>query len=900
MTVARNVTDVDEVLLAEARRRGESYSMLATLERARFEATMATLRVRMPDHSPTAAQAVGHVVQLASALLARDRAYLRGGTVYARTAAAAAGPDRDTALRLAAEFHDHPDDPAKDDPLDVAVWQETADDVASWPSPWGQGRPGWHAECAAMVLALFGSGVDIHCGGADLAYPHHACEAALAEGATGVAPFARAWMRAGVVGVDGVKMAKSTGNLVLIEDLLRRSLGRRGPAAVPEPAVGAAVGLPRRGSRPGRDAGRAAVRGLGPPGRAGGRPGCRTRRSARRPRRARGAGDRAGGRRPGRPHADRDPRLELISGAGGCRPELAHLESRRNGRGGMRLRAVRVWCVVATAVAGAMATVATPAAALRANLLADPGFETAGSGWTPDSWGTNDAALDLVPDAHSGAAAARVTITSYADGDAKWLPDPVAVTPDTTYTYDDWYRASAATELWAQFATSTGALSYLHLAGVAAATTWTATGVAVAVPASAVSVRVFHVLAGVGTLLVDDVALTADTACAPATVNGVPNGSFEDACPPSAAGVPAGWTADGTGSYGDTGATPDGAHAVTVQNGVDGAEAGLTTTLPGLAPGQRYRLSFLQSGDTFVYAYLTITHAAGGVTTQSLPSAPATDGAWSQYSDAFVTPADTRSVTVTIATSGVGTIALDSVTLTALANQVPATFAAGTVSLTFDDGDASVYTNGWPAMRSYGYRGTFYLNAATLNSTGFLTSAQVRALATAGNEIGSHLYHHSDLVQLDSATLADELSGNAAALHRIVGANTPVTAFASPFGSYTSGALDTVMRYASSHRTSDGAMNTKADLDPRTIHAKLVTSAMTAAALGALVQQAKASHSWLVLVYHNIAAAGSSQPAGEAGYTVTPAAFKAQLAAVARTGVAVRPLTSALTTLSGQ
>ena len=141
----------------------------------------------------------------------------------------------------------------------------------------------------------------------------------------------------------------------------------------------------------------------------------------------------------------------------------------------MRLRAIRVWCVVATAVAGTLATVATPAAALGANLLADPGFESAGSGWTPDSWGTNDAALDLVPDAHSGATAARVTITDYTDGDAKWLPDPVAVTPGTTYIYDDWYRAGAATELWAQFATSTGALSYVHLAGVAAAPVWTAT-----------------------------------------------------------------------------------------------------------------------------------------------------------------------------------------------------------------------------------------------------------------------------------------------------------------------------------------------------------------------------------------------------------------------------------------
>jgi cysteinyl-tRNA synthetase len=223
VTVARNVTDVDEVLFAEARRRGEQHSMLATLQRASFEQTMARLGVRVPDHSPTAAQAVGHVVQLGTALLAREQAYIRGGTVYARTAAAAEaiGLDREIAIRLSAEYHDHPDAPDKDDPLDVAVWQETSSEEISWPSPWGEGRPGWHAECAAMVLALFGPSVDIHCGGADLAYPHHACEAALAQAATGVAPFARAWLRAGIVSVAGAKMAKSTGNLVLIDELLQ-------------------------------------------------------------------------------------------------------------------------------------------------------------------------------------------------------------------------------------------------------------------------------------------------------------------------------------------------------------------------------------------------------------------------------------------------------------------------------------------------------------------------------------------------------------------------------------------------------------------------------------------------------------------------------------------------------
>ena len=224
VTVARNVTDVDDVLFAEARRRGESHTMLATLQRAAFEATMSTLQVRLPDHAPTAAQHIGHVIQLANALLDQDAAYERNGTVYARTAhsAALAGINRETALQLAEEFHDRPDDPDKDDPLDVTVWQASdADDEVAWPSPWSEGRPGWHAECASMVLALFGSGVDIHCGGGDLAFPHHACETALAEGATGVTPFARAWVRAGTVSINGAKMAKSTGNLVLVEDLLR-------------------------------------------------------------------------------------------------------------------------------------------------------------------------------------------------------------------------------------------------------------------------------------------------------------------------------------------------------------------------------------------------------------------------------------------------------------------------------------------------------------------------------------------------------------------------------------------------------------------------------------------------------------------------------------------------------
>ena len=95
-------------------------------------------------------------------------------------------------------------------------------DEPAWPCPWGPGRPGWHAECTAMALTTFGATVDLHAGGADLAFPHHAYEAAQAEAFTGVRPYARSWMHVGTVMAGGQKMAKSTGNLVFIHDLLER------------------------------------------------------------------------------------------------------------------------------------------------------------------------------------------------------------------------------------------------------------------------------------------------------------------------------------------------------------------------------------------------------------------------------------------------------------------------------------------------------------------------------------------------------------------------------------------------------------------------------------------------------------------------------------------------------
>ena len=220
--LCRNVTDVDDVLFAAAQKSGSAFDTFASVQQFGFDQDMTALGVREPQSAPRARRNVGQVIRLASALLEAGAAYLREGSVYFRGAdtATTAGLTRDDAEALAAEYGARLDDPAKDDKLDVAVWRRSGPGDPGWPSPWGDGRPGWHAECAAMSLSVLGPAIDVLSGGADLRYPHHAYQMAMAQAVTGVRPHARAIFEVGVVCKEGAKMAKSTGNLVLVSEVL--------------------------------------------------------------------------------------------------------------------------------------------------------------------------------------------------------------------------------------------------------------------------------------------------------------------------------------------------------------------------------------------------------------------------------------------------------------------------------------------------------------------------------------------------------------------------------------------------------------------------------------------------------------------------------------------------------
>jgi L-cysteine:1D-myo-inositol 2-amino-2-deoxy-alpha-D-glucopyranoside ligase len=225
--LTRNVTDVDDVLTRAAAERGRSYEEFGLIQEYWFDRDMAALHVPPPTHAPHARHHVEHVVRLASALLATGAAYERDGHVFFHGAHLPdeVGVTAEDAWALSSEYGDRPEDPLRDDPFDVAVWRPSGPGDPAWPSPWGRGRPGWHAECAAMALATLGGVVDVLAGGADLAFPHHACQVAMAQAATGGTRFARRQLHVGTVRLDGAKMAKSSGNLVLVRDLLSSASG---------------------------------------------------------------------------------------------------------------------------------------------------------------------------------------------------------------------------------------------------------------------------------------------------------------------------------------------------------------------------------------------------------------------------------------------------------------------------------------------------------------------------------------------------------------------------------------------------------------------------------------------------------------------------------------------------
>ena len=223
---ARNITDIDDKIIDAARANGEDIATLTERTTATFHADMAALHCLLPTIEPRATAHVGGMIAMIAQLIASGHAYAAEGHVLfsvAKMAEYGSLSRRSQDDMLAGARVEVA--PYKQAPGDFVLWKPSSPDQPGWDSPWGRGRPGWHIECSAMSEQHLGTHFDIHGGGIDLIFPHHENEIAQSVCAHGGEPFVNVWMHNGFVEVEGEKMSKSIGNVLIVHDLIRQHPG---------------------------------------------------------------------------------------------------------------------------------------------------------------------------------------------------------------------------------------------------------------------------------------------------------------------------------------------------------------------------------------------------------------------------------------------------------------------------------------------------------------------------------------------------------------------------------------------------------------------------------------------------------------------------------------------------
>jgi cysteinyl-tRNA synthetase len=226
VTYVRNITDVEDKIMAAAEASGQTIGEVTARTTAQFHEDMAALGNLPPDIEPRATEYIVQMIALIERLIASGHAYAAEGHALFRVASYAkygALSRRSRADMIAGARVEIA--PYKEDPGDFVLWKPSTPDQPGWDSPWGRGRPGWHIECSAMSENTLGETFDLHGGGLDLIFPHHENEIAQSVCAHDGRPFANYWLHNGMLTVGGSKMAKSEGNFITVRDALAQAPG---------------------------------------------------------------------------------------------------------------------------------------------------------------------------------------------------------------------------------------------------------------------------------------------------------------------------------------------------------------------------------------------------------------------------------------------------------------------------------------------------------------------------------------------------------------------------------------------------------------------------------------------------------------------------------------------------
>jgi len=533
------------------------------------------------------------------------------------------------------------------------------------------------------------------------------------------------------------------------------------------------------------------------------------------------------------------------------------------------------------------------------NLIANPSAESPGTNislplsWQTENWGTNKPTYTYKSgSAQDGTKSLYINMASRRSGDAKWYFTPVAVTPNTSYVYSDYYKSSVATQVVVKIFDAQGKESYLWLANPVKSSAWKMASYQFKTPANAAKITVFHLINKVGTLETDNFSLKQVEVLPPPPppiiTGNVPNSSFEQ----TNDGIsPVSWTKEKWGTSSTTFTYLGEGHA-----GTHSAKVQMTSYSSGDAKWA-YDPQAAQAGD-----YTFTDYYKSNVTTQiavrliktdnteeyiGLASAdPSTE--WKKYSDIFTIPSGVKQFTVLHFISAVGYLITDDYSVEA---KQFSGFNRPIVSLTFDDGWEDNYTSVLPVLGQYGFKSTqFYATTYIQSQTDQIY--KIKAFADAGHETGSHTITHPHLPTLPINQIDNELSESKTYLEGIVGAG-KINSFATPYGEYNSMLIDEIKKFYTSHRSTDEGYNAKDNFNVYNIRVQNMTNTTTLAQYNEWINKAKQDKTWLVIVYHRIGANPTQ-------FESTEANFNAQMSALSQSGLTVLPIGDALSELIPQ
>lgn len=369
--------------------------------------------------------------------------------------------------------------------------------------------------------------------------------------------------------------------------------------------------------------------------------------------------------------------------------------------------------------------------------------------------------------------------------------------------------------------------------------------------------------------------------------NLITNSSLEQ----SANGTPTDWSQyiysknAGVNTFEPTGHT--GSHSVkTTITSYSGGDAYWMFDPVPVTPGKTYSFSGYYKSDADVEVDIMYNLSNGKTDYDYLTIATKSPDSWSKASGEFVAPANAVSATVYFALAQAGYIQTDDYNLSEFS---PQKFNRAIVSINFDDGWRSVYQNALPILSKYGLSSTAYIITGAIDNPEYMTTAMLQTLKNQGNEIASHSVTHPELTKLNSTNLGLELSSSQSALRQLFGISGVADNFASPYGEYDSNVINEIKKYYKSHRSIDGGYNSKDNFNAFNIKGQCVLSTTTSSELQSWINEAIATNTWLVLVYHEVGTTYDSPM-----YSVSTSNFDTQMSLIKQSGITIETNDQAL------